>query len=529
LNTPGYNSASMRQTATRISSRAALPNLLILVLLVLTVIIVLGQANPLTTAMGRDSGMYTYVASHLLQGKTPYVTAWEHKPPLIFFIDAAALALGGGSRWGIYAIEFVCLLSAALAGFAALRKKFGIGAAAFASVTWLSALGLQLQGGNLTEEYALLFSFLSLWCFTLILESDSLWPHVALGLVFGLGFLTRPNNAGVQFAIVLSEVLLTIFKRRPLGGLLKGLGATGVGFLVPLAAVSLYFLSRNAFTDFIEASFLYNLYYGGRPNFVGSLLSGLQSLGYLAGVALVGLAIAYDGLRVQIQHRAVDAIILWLCLDFIVEMLFSGLSGLNYGHYFLDWLPWMSFAFALLFNSVLPTASEWAAKFPARLALVAIVLVSLASAPTLVAYARSFTNPVMDRELQQQTAVVKYVQANTRPDQTVLGWSGEAAINFLARREAPTAQFQYGILVASDITDRLSAEFYQDLQSRPPALIIDPLRGHVAPLSVRDPVTWSIDHGQYPQPYMQQVFDFIHEHYSQKTTVGGMPIYVLKP
>jgi 4-amino-4-deoxy-L-arabinose transferase-like glycosyltransferase len=511
----------------RLPTGSAMQNVLIVVLLVLTVVIVLGQANPLVTAMGRDSGMYAYVASHLLHGQTPYVTAWEHKPPAIFFIDAAALLLGGGSRWGIYATEFAFLFGAALAGFSALKRTFGLGPAVLASAAWLGGLGLQLQGGNLTEEYGLLFSFLSLWLFTLILQRDSLWLHLALGAAFGCGFLTRPNNAGVQFAIVLCEVLLIVLKQRPFGQGLKGLIATGAGFLIPLTAISAYFVARHAFQDMFEAGFIYNTYYGGRPDLLGSLVGGLTSLRYLPAIALVGIVIAYYSLWTQFRARAVDAITLWLCLDFVIEIVFSSLSGLNYGHYFIDWLPYIAFSLALMLSRIFPGAVEWAAKFPARITLGAIVLVALFSAPTLLAYARSFTQPVIDQDLRRQQNVVRYVEDHTQPDQTVLGWSGEAAINFLTGRESPTAQFQYGILVASNITDRLSAEFYQDLQQHPPALIIDPLRGHVAPLSVEDPVAWSLDHGQYPQPYMQQVFDFVHRNYTRTVTVGGMPIYEL--
>ncbi len=516
----------MNVSTNRSFARGAAQNVLIFVLLALSVFVVLSQANPLTTPMGRDSGMYSYIARHLLQGKTPYVTAWEQKTPGIFFIDAGALLLGGGSRWGIYAMEFLFLLGAGLAGFFALKNTFGHGPAVVASIAWLGALGLLLQGGNLTEEYALLFSFLSLWLFTLIQKRPALWQHFALGLAFGCGFLTRPNNAGVQFVVVLTEVLLVIFKQRPFWPSLRDLLATGLGFLIPLAAVSVYFLSRHAFQDMFDASFLYNTYYAGRPDPVGSFLSGLQILGYLGGIALVGMAMAYDSLRMQIRDHALEAITLWLCLDFIIEVLFSSLSALNYAHYFIDWLPWMAFCYALMCRRIFPAAAEWAARFPAGTALGAILLVSLLSVPAFFDYARSFADPVPVGTLQRQQALVRYVEEHTGQDQTVLGWSAETSVNFLAGRDAPTAQFQYGILVASSMTDRLSAEFYQDLQTHPPALIIDYLHG-VPPLSVNDPVAWSKAHDQYPQPYIQQVFDFVHRNYSYETTVEGLPIYVL--
>ena len=198
----------------RRSTLGGLQNLLIFLVLLLAVLSVLGQANPFTTRLGRDSGMYAYIGSHVLHGDTPYVTAWDHKPPAIFFIDALGLWFGGGTRWGLWGIELVFLLGAAAAGFAALRRSFGFGPALIASIVWLGGLSLVLEGGNLTEEYALLFSFLALWLFALIWQRpDSVWLHAALGLVFGCDFITRPNNAGVPAAIILTEALLFFLKQ----------------------------------------------------------------------------------------------------------------------------------------------------------------------------------------------------------------------------------------------------------------------------------------------------------------------------
>jgi hypothetical protein len=541
----------------RFSFRGGLQNLLIFVLLLLAALIVLGQANPFTTRLGRDSGMYAYIGSHVLHGDTPYVSAWDHKPPAIFFIDAVGLWFGGGTRWGLWAIELVFLLGATLAGFAALRRSFGFGPALLASIVWLSGLSLVLEGGNLTEEYALLFSFLSLWLFTLIWQrSDSVWLHAALGLVFGCDFLTRPNNAGVPAAIILAEVLLFFLKepgsrvtpgegaategslhgasapspRRPRtpAAALRLLLATGIGFVLPLAAATLYFVSRNAFQDFLDAAFIYNLSYGGQPAPIESLLSGIRNLGFAAGIGLVGMWLAFDRLRLEFRERALDPLILWLCLDFVIEIVLSGLSGLNYPHYFISWLPWIAFACGLLFSRVAPGFVTWAQKYQVPVALAAIVILAAASLGTLGGYGQAFAQLIADRtKAQEFEQLPAYVNEHTKPGQTVLAWGGNAGINFLAGRGAPTAHFQYGILVPSPITDRISAQFYRDISSHPPAMILDQSDQGLPPLPISDPVAWSAAHNLYAPPYLQQFFDFVHTNYTYKTSVTGVGIYDL--
>lgn len=523
----------------RFSFSRGLQLFLLCVLLVLAALVVLGQANPFTTRLGRDSGMYAYVASHLLRGDTPYVSAWEHKPPVIFVVDALGLWLGRGTRWGIWAMEFLFLLGASAASFSALKRQFGLAPAVLGTLVWLAGLGLVLEGGNFTEEYSLLFSFVSLWLFTLILRRPaSVWLHAALGIAFGLSFLTRPNNAGVPAAVILTEILLFILKpsdsaRAPAGprsprAVVSILTATTVGFLLPLAATSLYFISRNAFQDFIDAAFIFNLSYGGQPAPIASFLGGIRNLGFAAGIGLVGLWLAFGRLRIGLRDRALEPLILWLCLDFVIEIVLSGLSGLNYPHYFISWLPWIAFASGLLFTRLSPAATDWLHRYQSPALLGAILLVLLASLGTLRGYGDAIAQIIKDRtKIQQVEQVPKYVNEHTQPGQTVFVWGGNAGINFLAGRDAPTRHFQYGILVPSAITDRISAQFYQDITARRPVLILDQSDQELPPLDISDPLTWAAAHGLYAPPYLQQFFDFVHANYTYKTSVAGVAIYAL--
>ncbi len=530
----GYNAdvanASARSTA--VTSRGQLP--LIVIVLLLAAFIALGQANPFTSSLGTDSGMFAYVGSQVLRGNTPYVAAWDHKPPAVFFINAAGLWLGHGTRWGIWGMELIFLTGAALAGFMALRKIFGLGPAMFSAVIWLSGLTFVLEGGNFTEEYALLFSFLSLWLFSKLLErGDDPWLQAAIGMAFGCSFLTRPNNAGVPFAIICTQVLLDFLHGRPRNAF-KVLFITGIGLIIPLSGTALYFAARVAFGPLLDGSFGYNLSDTGNAGFIGSLLAGIRDLGFAAGVAIVGMSVAVVELLKQIRSRRIDPLLLWLCLDFIVEVALSGLSGRNYPHYFISWLPWIAVASALVAHRLFPGFRAWseghAIPFLAASALGIVVV----STGTLADYGRTFITIARDRsQVQQADQVAEYVNEHSSPGDTVLVWGGEAGINFLASRDAPSPYFLYGTLASSPITDHLSAEFIQQVKLHPPVLILDGQAGDAggtfAPLSTPNPVEWSARNHVFAAPYLQEFFDFVHENYTLKTTVARVPIYRLKP
>ena len=74
----------MTQRISTIILKDLLQNVLIGMILVFSALLVLQQANPARTKLGRDSGAYIYIGSHILRGAPPYLTAWDSKPPGIF-------------------------------------------------------------------------------------------------------------------------------------------------------------------------------------------------------------------------------------------------------------------------------------------------------------------------------------------------------------------------------------------------------------------------------------------------------------
>src|SRR3990172_8300854 len=82
-------------------------------------------SNPMDRLPGQDNGVFLYGGQQLLAGKTPYVDFWDHKGPLIFYINALGLLIGSGSRWGVWILEFVFLLLTALGLFRISSERLG--------------------------------------------------------------------------------------------------------------------------------------------------------------------------------------------------------------------------------------------------------------------------------------------------------------------------------------------------------------------------------------------------------------------
>src|SRR3989304_9694630 len=96
----------------------------------LVILVVATLAPNLSSAMpDRDSGVFLYTGSRLLQGETPYLDVWDHKGPLIYFVNAVGVLLDPGGERGIWLLEGAALLVSGWLCYRALRRTLGLWAA----------------------------------------------------------------------------------------------------------------------------------------------------------------------------------------------------------------------------------------------------------------------------------------------------------------------------------------------------------------------------------------------------------------
>lgn len=56
---------------------------------------------------GRDSGVFLYIGQQILDGSIPYRDIWDHKGPVIYYINAVGLFIGHGSLWGVWLVQLI--------------------------------------------------------------------------------------------------------------------------------------------------------------------------------------------------------------------------------------------------------------------------------------------------------------------------------------------------------------------------------------------------------------------------------------
>lgn len=510
--------------------------LLIVVLLgglILTIMLPNSPAfRPLTTG---DAGAYLYSGQQILQGKILYRDIWDHKGPLVYYLNALGLFLGGGSRWGVWFIEWVFIVAASHVGGLFFRQAFGVIPALFASGVWLASLALVLDGGNLTEEYALLFQLLALYLFWEAQQRQNYgWTGFLIGVTAGLAFLLRPNLIGVHFAIVL-YLLMTRGVSSQLDRLVREIGVLVLGAATVLVPVLLYFIYQGALNDLVDQLLRFNFAYSSAPMLerLKGVLMGMWVFSR-SGASFVMLAGWVVGVGYLIGHRDNSsrnkALLAVAIIGWPLEMGFSSLSGGHPAHYYMAWLPVMAVLVGW-FASYLLTLNETAGRTVLCSMLVGMLLLPAGVTVYQLVPPRErqrcedigwFLYPSSHffecRDNNQQA--VEYIRSHTKSEDSVLIWGFAPSINFHAQRPAPSRYFYlYQLFMTSYRTDKMLTELLQDIRYNEPVLIIDA----AAPFFRVPPLAEQVREKFWRRELAaeeKELIAYINQHYNYTISIG---------
>jgi len=429
------------------------------------------------TLPSRDSGVFLYMGWRLLNGDIPYRDVWDHKPPLIYFVDALGITITPTSLWGVWFLQGIFIFFTLLLIYKLLDKEFGIYAAFAGTIVLTSGLLTILEKGNVTEEYALVFQAFCFWLFISAWKKDfpvrtSFW----IGLLGGLAFNFKQTTIGIWVTYALFLLVIRLWQRKfPLKDLLSLLA----GWLVPSIVFVAYFASQVALSDYWEQAFLYNFIYIGKHEGVRRLIpvfikgfaylrNGwvlyLSILGWLAGFGHVWLK--------RINVAEIQPLILIALVNLPIEILFIMISGRSILHYYLTPLPVMAilagifvYIVPLLIERIPGISSQTIQRWVPGIVLLVVVLGQFSQ----VKYYPEYVRALQDNDY---APVIDYVIKNTEVGDQVLIIGAESVVNFLARREAPTRYvYQYPLALLG--RRPMFEEYFNQILENKPVFIID--------------------------------------------------------
>lgn len=297
-----------------------------------------------------DSSIFMLIGKGITEGKLPYTDLFDHKGPVLFWIEALGWAIGG--RTGIWILETLCAAASVLLIMKIcnmLNADFLLPAAGTAMV-YLTYFGR----GNLCENYSLPLVYLSLFFVVKYYKSGKIThpPVYAFiyGICFGLLAFIRVNNATVICAFIL-VIMIRLIAAKEFGNLAANLLSGILGILAVAGPICLYFYLHGALQDMIFCTFTYNLVYTTKlaTMFLDDLL------GKAVTFMPITFATVYFGFRwltrdsrdhgqaFYVSFFAVSAM-------YLAELLYTNMSG----HYHTPALPLYTVCLAAAFPEFRP-------------------------------------------------------------------------------------------------------------------------------------------------------------------------------
>ena len=295
-----------------------------------------------------------YAGRAVLEGKIPYRDFWDHKGPVIYYLNALGLLLGGGSAAGVWGLELAWAGAASICLFLLLRELGGELAGWAGVLVFLLGLGDALGGGNFVEEYGLLFTIVTLLVFRIFLQSRNVKWLVLCGILTGMAFLLRANLVSAGLGIFAFLLVLAIRGRFSKVRLIPLLGFSA-GAAAPILMYSLYMAGHHAFSDMVSGMILYNRTYAGpfSLNVLEDFRRGLAGFPWLGFWIIGGLAAVSTGILNRSKPARWEPFTAVLILGAALEIYLSNISRAGYKHYYISWLPYAACLAAYLCSSVL--------------------------------------------------------------------------------------------------------------------------------------------------------------------------------
>ncbi len=517
------------------------------------------------------------MANTILDGGLPYRDAWNHHPPLVYYLYSAVFAVAGRGNMvaiRLFTIGWVMATAWTLQRIGRESSDFEVGNMAALLYAIFSVAFLRMDALATDAEIVMvLFTSGAVYLFLMgHFYRDRGRRRIFLaGLCLGVAFLAKPQ--GVMDAVAIGTfLLLDSWKGDQPSRWKDNLIFMSLGFVLPTLGVLAYFAFRGALNDLFFLTVTYNLkiYGPAIPLSKQAALALINPLPLLPlNWLLWGLAILHIGhiLRQRIFRPRSDYLFtLWAFFAFVG----ASMGGRGFGHYYLQMLPPLCLLGALslkrirlrlrLFTdlqkqsdySIPPrqtvshrvTWPQSAQKPPPGRAIRILLAFTLAAGvlvPVVHAlpvsiqqfsapYVIGDTSPDLDPTYLE---LARYIRQNSREDDRVFVW-GFQPIIYVASGRRPASRF----IICHALTGQIPwvniepdidtsqwilpgswGSFMEELENIKPLFIVDTSPGNYAA------------YGKYSIERYLQFYWFIKRHYKldrvifRKGTRGRWPYY----
>ncbi len=471
----------------------------VLFLVLLLLCVALLRLRLLDVPLERDEGGFAYMGRLILQGGTPYVDAYDFKPPGLYIAYAAIMRIFGESARGIHiGLLLIDLVTTALV-FIVARRRCNATSALTAATVWgvLSTAPGVLGFAAHATHFVVLWTMAGIALLPRPEGKENILRTLAAGCCFGLALLMK--QPGIFF-FLFGLFAVTLPGAIPLSWRVRLFRAMRlvIGAVIPVIIAFIWLWLAGALRQFVYWNLQYGLEFGGRIGLAEAPAQLFGALPRAAGAFLPVWVLAAAALVFAVTGRGrakshVDLLLFALCSAAAVSAGFQFRS-----HYFIMALP----AFALAAGIGVSLIGELRMfRVGSRLLPHLLIAVALlygivanrdyyfAADPTRISQNIYFPNP-----FTESAVIGEYLREHTQPSDriAVLGSEPELLVS-ADRRSASPFLFMYFFTEPHPNSLAMEQEMSAAIeQSRPPYFIYvnQPLSWALRPNSERHIFGW---------------------------------------
>tara|TARA_R110001632_G_scaffold97231_1_gene203713 strand:+ start:2146 stop:3612 length:1467 start_codon:yes stop_codon:yes gene_type:complete len=461
-----------------------------------------------------DADVYAYMGRLLVNGSIPYVDGWDHKGISLYFINAIGYLLGFKSIIGIKILELVLIGYSFLTFYKTLSKKYSEVIAFISMIVGIFTLKYFFDGGNLTEEYGVIFVLISL---SLFLKNQlKTIDYAIIGALFIINITIRANLISFWAALFFVYCIQLFTKKASISQFLLTFLKMGYGAALVVLIYFVYFLSTNSLQEFIDAAFVFNFSYSD-STFVSTLTAIKRSLTryHLSFIFLLGFLLSIVRF-IKDKNRTLELLLIfWIPL----EIYFSNMSNRLYAHYFLMWIPLL-----ILSTIVIISAAKDRFNFSNKKILLASSFVFLVCfyVPIYMTFI-NYKSLIFDSKTNPSEKISQHILNNYKDD-TLLVWGNKSSIYNLTNKTSPITFFYHSIFkLDTELIKTKINQFSKEISEKKPTLIIDAKRGGLIELDLSN--INEIDTNQ--KRNLKEFLSIIKTQYVFKEEKFGVDFYIL--
>jgi len=393
-----------------------------------------------------DEGVYFTLAQDIVNGGIPYLTSWDNKGPILYFMFALIIKLFGNNIFPLRIFTTFYLLISMIFIYLIANKFTNSKASLFAPLIYGLFFTTSKFGGlaSNSEIFMMLPAIIATYCFISYKQNRNLSTLMLYlcGFFSALAFFIKGS---IIFTVAISPIILITHKLKSQQYtwklFLKDMFVFVSGAMTPTLILLYYLYFHNALADFYYAYFIFNNQQISTITWLQGTQKLIDFLYYaitndfitITAFVLFFIALIYKYYKKDFGDNFLFILLLFF-LSLIGVYLGRNIDRVNYAHYFLQMgLP---FTLMILISiTILETYNKW---FHNIIILILLVIISIIFYKYCIPL-----NKYLNAKFQANdpcNIIAAYISANTKKEDTIFV-RGDTIIYFLSARKAPTKYF----------------------------------------------------------------------------------------